>query len=189
MDVMIRGHNLEVSERLQDYVDKKVQRLDRKLTDLTEARMDLSVESARAADDRQVAQLTLRTEHGMILRAEERSNDMFTSIDKVMEKITRQIERYKGRGQELKRQRRRTAAAETAAAVAAVDLEVEEPDVAIIAQRKRFKLDPMSEDQAVEQLELLGHPFFLFFDADEKSIAVMYRREDGTYGLLVPEVE
>ncbi len=185
MEVTIHGHNLEVSPRLEEYVDKKLQRLDRKLTDIVDARMDLGVENARSANDRQVAQLTLRTERGMILRAEEHTADMFAAIDAVMEKITRQIERYKGRGKERTRQRRRSAQAEVSSALVAVEEEeVAEP---LIARRKRFALTPMTEDDAVEQMELLGHPFYVFFNSEEKAINVLYRREDGSYGLLMPE--
>ncbi len=184
MDVTVHGHNLEVSPRLEEYVDKKVKRLDRKLTDVVEARMDLTVENTRSAGDRQVAQLTLRTDHGTILRAEERTNDMFAAIDAVMEKITRQIERYKGRGKERTRQRRRSAeAADNGSAPVAV----EEAVAPLIVRRKRFEMIPMTEDDAVEQLELIGHPFYVFFNSDEKAISVLYRREDGDYGLLIPQ--
>lgn len=183
MEITIHGHNLEVSPRLEEYVDKKLQRLDRKLTDIVDARVDLGVENARSAGDRQVAQLTLRTERGMILRAEERTSDMFTAIDAVMEKIARQIERYKGRGKERTRQRRRSA---EAAEISAVAAPVPEP-APLVARRKRFTLTPMTEEDAVEQLELLGHPFYVFFNSEEKSINVLYRREDGSYGLLMPE--
>lgn len=186
MEITIHGHNLEVSPRLEEYVDKKLQRLDRKLTDIVGARVDLGVENARSAGDRQVAQLTLRTERGMILRAEERTGDMFTAIDAVMEKIARQIERYKGRGKVRTRQRRRSA---EAVANGTVTAPIAEETLPLVVRRKRFTLAPMTENDAVEQLELLGHPFYVFFNSEEKSINVLYRREDGSYGLLMPEPE
>jgi putative sigma-54 modulation protein len=156
------------------------------LSDVIDARVDLGVENTRAAGDRQVAQLTLRTDRGTILRAEERTADMFAAIDAVMEKITRQIERYKGRGKERTRQRRRSAAAADNGASEAV---AEVVETSLVIRHKRFKLTPMTENDAVEQMELLGHPFYVFFNSEDKSIQVLYRREDSTYGVLMPEVD
>src|SRR3990172_10851781 len=96
MEVTVRGRNITVSDRLDEYVNKKVSKLDRYLTTIDEARMDLSVEKTRSAQDRQVAQLTVRS-HGTILRAEERDQDIFAAIDAVMNKMYRQISRFKER--------------------------------------------------------------------------------------------
>src|SRR5512146_346268 len=96
MQLTITGKNLEVADWLQEYVEKKIVRLDRYLPTITDARVELSVENTRAAKDRQVAQVTLRTKQA-ILRAEEASSDMFASIDAVLEKMQRQIDHYKGK--------------------------------------------------------------------------------------------
>ena len=95
MDLSIKGKNVEVTDRLNDYVEQKIGKLDRYLPSISEVWVELSTEGARAAQDRQVCQVTVRA-NGSILRAEERSDDMFTSIDAVLDKMYRQIARYKG---------------------------------------------------------------------------------------------
>ena len=99
MELIIKGKGVEVTERLQNYVEKKIGKLDRYLPDITQVRVELSTEGARAAQDRQVCQVTVRV-GGSILRAEERSGDIFHSIDTVLEKMYRQIARYKGKRQD-----------------------------------------------------------------------------------------
>ena len=179
MDVMIHTRNLEPTPRLQEYVERKVSKLDRYLPDIDEAQVDLKVENARSAADRQVAQLTIRTSHGTILRAEEHTSDMFTSIDAVLDKMYHQIARYKG-----KRQDRWQASAEM---LPVSDEEPVEEPFGEIVRVKRFLVRPMSSEEAIEQMELLGHQFYVFLDADENSINVVYQRDDGNYGLLQPE--
>lgn len=195
MEVTIFGRNLDVTPHMRNYIEKKFRRLERHLPATVEARMDLAVESTRSADSRQIAQLTVRTERGIILRAEERSGDMFASIDAVMDKIARQIEQYKSR-----RVARRRGAASTAnqmAATAELETEVLEEELeeeeegarsTQIVRRKRFIVQPMTEEEAIEQLELLGHDFFLFYNPDVAQINVVYRRKEGGYGLLQPEL-
>lgn len=188
MDILIHSHNMEVSDRLRDYVEKKTTRLDRYLPSLTEVRVDIAEESTRSAEERHVAQITIRDERGTILRAEERSNDMFASIDAVVDKLYRQINRYRG-----KRRRNRRGSGETIAEVAPLPLEEEqllEPsDGPEIVRRKRFPLQPMSPEEAADQMELLGHDFFVFFNPDEEAVNLIYKRHDGNYGLLLPELD
>lgn len=178
MQVVIKGKNLEVTERLRSYIQKKVIKLDRFLPNIDEARVDLSVQSTKSAKDRQVVQLTLRTD-GTILRAEERSSDMQSSIDAVLDKMSRQIERFKGkRWRSMSR-----APAETR------EDGGEEPTLeGELVRVKRFETRPMDVEEAIEQMELLGHDFFVFFNPDTDSLSVVYRRRDGGYGLLLPEV-
>ena len=183
MDLSIKGKNVEVTDRLNDYVEQKIGKLDRYLPTISEVRVELSTEGARAAQDRQVCQVTVRA-NGTILRAEERSDDMFTSIDAVLDKMYRQIARYKG-----KRKNRWRGAA---VAVEPLPLEAEETfdeETSNIVRTKRFRMTPMNPDEAVEQMELLGHDFFVFYDPDEGQINVIYRRKDGDYGLLQPELQ
>ena len=176
MEVSIFARNLEVTPRLSEYVERKVGKLDRYLPWIDDARIDLTVENTRSAAHRQVAQLTVRV-RGTILRAEERTQDMFASIDAVLDKMYRQIARYKG-----KRQDRWQAATE----VLPIEEPVEETGGEIV-RVKRFDVRPMSPEEAIEQMELLGHSFYVFLNADEDAINVVYRREDGDYGLLQPE--
>src|SRR5210317_1488051 len=97
MEIAIHGHNLEVTTRLQNYVEKKVGRLDRYMPNLSSVRVDLTSEHTRSAVERQVAQITIRDDRGTILRAEERNSDIFAAIDSVVDKLYRQIERYRGK--------------------------------------------------------------------------------------------
>ena len=177
MDVSIFARNMEVTPRLREYVQKKIGKLDRYLPDVDEARVDLKVENARSAAQRQVAQLTVRARN-TILRAEERTDDMFTSIDAVLDKMYRQIARYKG-----KRQDRWQAVAEPLP----IEEPVEEP-VGQIVRVKRFELRPMTAEEAIEQMTLLGHRFYVFLNADNNAVNVVYQRDDGDYGLLQPEI-
>jgi len=188
MEIMIHSRSMEVSDRLHNYVEKKTSRLDRYMPGLAEVRVDLSEESTRSADERYIAQITIREERGTILRAEERSNDMFASVDAVVEKLHRQINRYRG-----KRRRNRRGGNEDQMEFEPLPLDVEdleeEGDGPQIVRRKRFPLQAMSPEEAAEQMELLGHDFFMFFNVDEASSSVVYRRHDGDYGLLLPEMD
>ena len=158
--VEILVHNMDLSDRLENYVTKKVSKLDRYLDTLEEAKVDLSfVKSARSANDRQVAQLTLRGK-GVLLRAEERTKDIYASIDAALEKLERQIERYKGKHWRGRGDGRPTAEAAPDAPEAVLETAEAEP---IIARRKRFQLTPMDEAEAIEHMELLGHPDFFVF--------------------------
>ncbi|MDY6876868.1 MAG: ribosome-associated translation inhibitor RaiA [Chloroflexota bacterium] len=175
MEVSIFTRNVEANPHLQDYVEHKVEKLDRYLPLIEEARVDLTVEKTRNAAHRQIAQLTVRVP-GTILRAEERTGDMFASIDAVLDKMYRQIARYKG-----KRRNRWHATTEELP----IEESVDEPEGEIV-RVKRFELRPMMPEEAVEQMDLLGHHFFVFLNADEGAVNVVYRRDDGNYGLLQP---
>jgi putative sigma-54 modulation protein len=182
MELSIKGKNVEVTDRLSDYVEKKIGKLDRYLPTISEAWVELATEGARAAQDRQVCQITVRA-NGTILRAEERSDDMFTSIDAVLDKMYRQIARYKG-----KRKNRWRGSAVPAEPLPLEAEETYEEETSDIVRTKRFAMTPMGPDEAVEQMELLGHDFFVFYNAYEGQVNVIYRRKDGDYGLLQPEL-
>jgi len=184
MQLNIKGKNFEVTDRLRNYVEQKVGRLDRYLPGIIEAWVELSIEDTKAAQDRQVCQITLRTDR-VILRAEERSDDMFTAIDTVLEKVNRQIDRYKGK----RKNRRRGAGAPVEPGVAEAEAVEAEEEAATIVRVKRFPITPMHPEEAIEQMELLGHDFFVFYNAEVGQINVLYRRKDGNYGLLQPEVD
>lgn len=182
MQLIIQGKNIEVTDRLREYVEKKVGRLDRYMSNITEARVELSTESARSAEHRQVAQLTLRA-RGKILRAEERTDDIFSSIDTMINKIHRQIARYKGK----RRDRGRGVEELPLPDEFYAEHEEEEDELfRRIVRIKRFDIVPMDEEEAVEQMELLGHDFFVFYNINDDGINVLYRRRDGNYGLIQP---
>jgi putative sigma-54 modulation protein len=189
LEVDIYGRNLEVTDRMQDYVVKKVSKLDRFLPGIEEARVDLAyIKSARSASDRQVAQITVRG-RGFVLRSEERAEDIFAAIDAALDKMQRRIERYKGkhtRGRGDGRSAAEVAPVEGGEPI--IDEETGELQPAIV-RRKQFVLTPMDELEALEQMSLLGHEnFFVFFNANTNAVNVLYRRRDGAYGLIEPTI-
>ncbi len=188
--VAIHGRDVDVKPRLQEYVEKKVGKLDRYLSIIREARVDLTEnKNARSASDRYVAQLTIPLK-GTVLRAEERHNDVFAAVDAVLDKMNRQIERYKGKhwrgrgdGQEAAQ-----IALEPEEETAPV-MEAEEGRPTLVTRRKQFLLTPMSEMEAIEQMELVSHDnFFVFYNAETNRVNVLYRRRDGNLGLIDPEI-
>lgn len=185
MKLTIQAHNVEVSDWLEQYVDKKIGKLDRYLPDIEEARVELREEKTRSASDRAIAQVTLRSRR-TILRAEERSGDMFASIDAVADKLERRIARYKGkRARNHKRTVNQVNAITEAATIEALEEELEPPKVVRV---KRFEMQPMDTEEAIEQMELLGHDFYVFLNAETGTVNVVYRRRDENYGLLQPEL-
>ena len=155
----MQGRNIQVTDRLREYVEDKVNKLDRYLSVITEARMELATESTKSSKDRQVAQLTVRSK-GVLLRSEERSSDIFTSVDMVMDKMKRQIDRYKSK----RRGRLRGAQGEsTTESEQDVEEDLEDLDEDLdedlsggrIVRVKRFRVTPMYPEEAVEQMELL----------------------------------
>jgi len=189
MQLLVHGRNVEVTDWIRDYVNKKVGRLERYLNNVTDARIELSHNATRAAGDRYTAQLTMWS-NGHILRAEESTGDILVSIDAVVEKMSQQIYRFKGRRYQNRRRQSAALNAEVqmAATMVAEEDEIEEEDVAKIVRRKEFILQPLDEEEAVAQMELLGHDFFVYYDVDARAINVVYRRRDGQYGLLQPRL-
>lgn len=188
MELKIHAQNINVTTRLRNYVEKKTGRLDRYMPNLEEVRVDLSLQKARNAVERQVAQVTIRDRRGTILRAEEHSNDIFAAVDAVVDKLYRQIQRYRGRRRRNWRSNQGEEMAYMGDPLPIDDLMDDEEDGQIV-RSKRFSLQPMSAEEAIEQMELLGHGFFVFFNSEDEEVNVLYRRHDGNYGLLQPELD
>jgi putative sigma-54 modulation protein len=172
---------MDLNEEISDFIDKKISRLYRFLDQIDETRIDLThSKTAKEEKDRFVAQITLRG-RGFILRAEERSDEIKSALDSVLDKIERQIERYKGKKYKSH-----------AGAIPASELlneEVQEELTPLIVRRKKFMLVPMDEHEAIDQMNLLGHDdFFIFFNINSNSINVLYKRRDGSYGIIEPEL-
>jgi len=190
IQVEVYGRNMDVNERLDDYVAKRAAKLDRFLNGAESARVDLAhIKSARNAADRNVAQITVRGKK-VILRAEERADDIYVAFDSALAKMERQISRYKG-----KHHRGRgdgTSLSEVTAIPSGAEITSSDDvtDAApIIARRKHFVVVPMDEMEALEQMKMLGHEeFFVFYNANSNAINVLYQRRDGSYGLIEPEV-
>jgi putative sigma-54 modulation protein len=187
MQLIVHGRNVDVTEWVREYVEKKVSKLERYLPQAKEARAELTHSPTRAATDRYTAQITVWAS-GQILRAEESTSDIFASIDATVDKMYRQVTRFKGRRFEGRRRAAQAASMEAELMLTAepVEAPAEEQSGGQILRRKQFMVEPMSEEEAVEQMELLGHDFYLFFNPDAKALNVIYRRKDGNYGLLQP---
>ncbi len=186
MELVIKGKNMEVEEAAQDYIRDKLTKLERHLPDLGEVKVELTHEMTKAVEKRYVAQVTINT-HGALLRGEERASNITAAIDNVVDVLNRQIERFKGR---LYRSKRRTPPRKQLAAELAEPQEEEavEEDQRGIVKVKHFPVKPMSPEEALEQMELLSHDFFIFFNAENDHFSVLYRRGDGDYGLIEPEL-
>jgi putative sigma-54 modulation protein len=191
MQLVIKGRNMEVNDRLREYVEKKIGKMNKFLPDAQEIRVELAEEKNRKASEREVVQVTVRS-NGTLLRAEERNSDIYAAIDAVADKLHGQIDRFKGK-RRRKMERAQVAQAEAleneylSAATAPVADE-ETLFEGQIVRTKRFSMMPMSEEEAIDQMELLGHDFFVFYNAAIDSINVLYRRSDGNFGLLQPEL-
>jgi putative sigma-54 modulation protein len=181
--VDIFARNLDLDDRIRNYVNKKASKLDRYLSEIEQVRVDLDyIKSARSATDRFVAQITVRGRRAL-LRTEERSDELTTAFDLTIDKMQRQLERYKGKHYRGRGDGR------SMAEVAPLPSKATEEQVSVISRRKTFDLLPMSEAEALEQMKYLGHDnFFIFINIETDKISVLYRRRDDTYGLIEPKI-
>jgi putative sigma-54 modulation protein len=174
MQLSVKGRNLEVTDAIRAYAEEKVQRMTRYLEHIVSGTVYLSVEKHQ-----QIAEVTLRV-RDLTIRAEESTDDLYSSIDLVAEKLERQILRYKERiAAHVSRSGGREVWEAAPAAAAVEDLQV--------VKTKRFAVKPAEVDEAVLQMDLLGHNFYVFRNARTDEVNVVYRRRDGHYGLIEPE--
>ena len=176
---IVAKNNVEISETIRAYVEKKVGKLGRYLPTLDEGKVEISREGAKLPEQRFTVQVTLDS-RGVWIRAQEKSKDMRTAIDKVVDVLSKRIERHKGKLYDKSR------GVSFARQGAAIEEEEIEPPRRVV-KTKRFLVKPMPIDEAMNQMELLGHDFFLFVDADTDRLNLLYRRDDGNYGLIEPE--
>lgn len=170
MMVVVRGKNIEVTPALKEYVERKLNKLERYL-EITDAQVTLKVEK-----ETHKVEVTIPI-NGMILRGEEETGDMYASVDLVVEKLEKQIDKYKTRFSKKSK-------VDGKAAATAVDDLYELP---VIMRTKRFAVKPMPVEEAVMQMNMLGHNFFVFSNSDTEEVNVLYKRKDGNYGLIEPE--
>jgi len=185
LELTINTRNLELTDWLQSHVEKKIGRMDRYLPILSEGQVEIYRESVKDADRRHVAQVTLRGGR-TVIRAEERASDVLAAVDAVVDVLYRQITRYKGK--RFDRARAGQATGERAPLPEETIAELEAEEASPIVRVKRFRMQPMDEDEAIAHMELLGHDFFVFYNANAGRVNVVYRRRDGNYGLLDPEL-
>ena len=179
MRLQVKGKNVEVTDAIRSYAEAKLAKLERHLNDPTRVEVELAVERNPSIADNQVAEATVWTK-APVLRARESSTDMKASIDQLADKLQRQVQRYKS-----KRRRRNNRHDSPAEEPIPVVADEGEP---VIVKSKQFPVGPMTPEEAVLQLELVGHDFFVFQSADTDVVNVVYRRRDGNYGLIEPQV-
>jgi putative sigma-54 modulation protein len=199
MDVTIRGENIKVTDALEDFAQKKLGKLDRYLPNITEVHLDLTRNHTKRGENITIAQITLRHARGAILRAEERiqgdgESSIQPAITAAVDKMYRQIDRFKGKRRDNKRRKGRYYAtpeelstAEEVPNYEEIAAEYENFEEVDIVRRKEVDIQAMDEEEAIAQMELLGHAFFMFMNAKSGEINVLYRRDSGGYGVLVPE--
>lgn len=180
MAITVRGKNIEITPALKDYVAKRVGKVTKYFDGASTGEITaiLTVNKGR-----HIVEVTVPI-NGILLRGEESTNDMYASIDLVIEKLEKQIEKYKTKlSRKLKSGSFKTDLILTASPAAHLDSE----DEFSIVKTKRFAVKPMSADEAVMQMNLINHDFFVFMNADTEEVNVVYRRKDGQYGLIEPE--
>lgn len=172
MKVIISSKNFNASEHLKEKIEKKLGKLDKYFSNDIVANVTLSGENGR-----QKLEATINA-NGTIFRAEETTNDMYAAIDRVIDKLAVQMSRFKEKLQRKHKGQKETFFEELP------DMGGAEPSEERIIRRKKFDLVPMSVDEAIMQMELLGHSFYVFLNMETDSVAILYRRKDGNYGLL-----
>lgn len=183
MDLQVKPHGVTLTSELQGFIDRKVRRLDKYLDRITDAKLELREEQRRTGGVRHIAQLTLATNFAL-LRAEEEAADVHAAVDAVATKMERQIVRYRSKWKS--RRHNHHGPVPTLPEVEIAE-EVEEPVEAAILRTKAFSSKPVDPDEAVEQMELLGHAFFAFVNVRTGAVNVVYKRRSGGYGLLHPQ--
>jgi putative sigma-54 modulation protein len=187
VDIQVRGNGVEVSEDLLAFVTRRAARLDRLVNHVVDAKLEVRAVHNRVGPDTTAAQITIQSGRE-VLRAEEQAADQILAVDQAFDKLERQIRRVHD-----KRTKRKSAKRPSPDGLLADgrpmsgDLEPDEIAVGNLVRTKRFGVKPMDVEEAIEQMELLGHDFFLFHYVDEDVPSVVYRRRDGSYGLLIPK--
>jgi putative sigma-54 modulation protein len=180
MELQIAGTNTEITPAAQRYVERKVAKLNKHLPGIIDIKVEISDEKTKSPQQRYLVRVTVNSGVAdTVFHGEERGEDLFKAVDRVVSIMTRQLERHKGklydRGRGSTTARGRYPRAERPAAERSV------------VKTKHFIIEPMSREEAIEQMERLGHDFFLFVDATSQEVRLLYRRNDGNYGLIEPE--
>ena len=180
MQAIVKGKNLEITDALRQYALDKVSRVEKYLDRITKTEIEMSVERNPKIQDNQVVEVTIFTS-GPVIRAKESAGDMYQAIDLVTSKLERQARRFKkkliDRSHHVKNPFKK------AAPTIEEEEETTEP---VIVKTKSFPLKPMLPEEACLQMDLVGHDFFVFINAETEETNVVYRRKDGDYGLIEP---
>jgi len=189
MEILIKSRNGKPIEEERAYLQAKLQKLSRYLDDIGTVQIELARAIQRGSGEMHVVQATLNADHGVIIRAEERDPDFRAAVDYLHDSLQRQIVRYKDRHYRRKWARRANGAPASQPALVAEETDSSNDSMPHVVKIKQFVFKPMHSDEAIEQMELLGHDFFFFTDADSQQVNVVYKRKDGQYGLIEQDVE
>ncbi len=182
MEINVRGKNIDVTSSLEQYVHKKLSKLDK----FFEENVDVQVVLAVTRDEH-VVEITVLY-NSLILRSEESTGDMYASIDSAIDKIEKQVVKYRKKMNQRLRQNNHRQLSEQLAPEERDKHELQEDDEdPKVVRTKQFILKPMNVEEAILQMNLLGHDFFVFNSAETETVSVVYRRKDGNYGLIEPE--
>lgn len=186
MELNIRSNGVKVSDGLREFIDKRMSKLDRLADHVVDAQLELKSETTRTGAETTTAQITFQTgKH--VLRAEAEASEAAKAIDMAIDKLVNQVRKFNSR-------KSRRGAKPLYEIVDPSPVTSEEPDmdeieekIGKIARTKTFQMDPMGVETAIEQMELVGHDFFFFKNEEDQTFTVLYRRKDGSYGLLSPD--
>lgn len=181
LDFNIRGENIEVTPAIREHVENKVSKLERYFTDGSEATAHVNLKVYK--DKQTKVEVTIPMKN-LTLRAEERHDDLYAAIDLIVDKLERQIRKYKTRVNRKFREREGVAAFFASVNKDRDANSVEETDEFSVVRTKRFDLKPMDQEEAILQMNMLGHNFFVFTDAESEDTNIVYKRKDGKYGLI-----
>ena len=192
MDIRIQTRNIVLNPQAEQYIQKKFSRINRHLPHLEDAKLEVSRTRARSSQDRVLAQMTINIS-GYTLRGQDSGVNLFAAVDAVTDVVDRQIRRFKGKVYRTAQARKsgrglREIPAEAIVESPEVAEEEAMEDIGEVVRTKRFTMTPMSLEDAILQMEMLGHSFFLFFNTDSSEYNVAYRRTDGDYGVIEPEL-
>ena len=195
MKTNLTARNIELGDRLRSQVERKLRRLDRITHPEAEASVEFMVNASHAADSSQVAEVTLNN-NGNVFRSSASGPTLIAALDVVIDKLERQVVRRKERPRSVRERRadETVSVLEREATKSVDDGEADEADEMAppgpsIVKIKRFDMQPMFEEDAIAQMEELGHAFFVFLDAETEGVAVVYRRRDGNYGMIQPVLD
>jgi putative sigma-54 modulation protein len=187
MELQIRANGTKVTDGMREFIDRRMSKLDRIAEHVVDAHLELRTEESRTGAEMTTAQITLHTGRH-VLRAEERDVEPAKAVDAAIDKLITQVRKYNDKKVSRKK---RGAVPEAVLDTIAPAVVLEEAaadsgdeETGVVVRTKRFSMKPMLVDEAIDQMELVGHDFFLFRNADQNELNVLYRRRDGSYGLL-----
>jgi len=180
---IVKGKNYEVPEPVREYAQRKLRRLERLLDDQSDATVELSVEQHRSVEDSHLVDVTLVV-HGQTLRSSAAAATHQAGIDAVLDKVERRAVTFR----ETSRVRKSSQTVRGAGGVAETGGAADDDGARRIVKVKRFAIEPMFEEDAVARMEELGHSFFVFVNAENERVSILYRRREGDYGLIEPVV-